>query len=162
MTHDLYDLSKPVRDAALTEIMRCFAADAKADAKPANPAVIDGHRLGTHMQALCVAYCAERYDGFKSGLVVDDPIVDIFAVALAQVAAHMAMTARPTSNGRPVSPSASGQAFLLKVSELFFRQLVMMEHGLLDFNIPFERKADGSIGVEAFDLAAMLGKGRGA
>lgn len=161
MTHDLYDLSKPVRDAALTEIMRCFAADAKADAKPANPAVIDGHRLGTHMQALCVAYCAERYETFKSGLVADDPIVDIFAVALAQVEAHMAATARPTVGGHPVSPTVSGQAFIRKVALLFFQQLVHIEHGLLDFNIPFERKADGSIGVEAFDLEAMLGKGRG-
>ncbi|MCS3725469.1 hypothetical protein [Bradyrhizobium betae] len=161
MTRDLYDIAKPVRDAALAEIMRCFEADTKADGVPVSPAILEGHKLGTHMQALCVAHCAERYKSFTSGFVIDDPIVDIYAVALAQVGAHMAATARPTTGGRPVSPTVSGQAFIKKVAQLFFQQLVHMEHGLLDFNIPFQRSDDGSIAVETFDLAAMLNKGRG-
>lgn len=158
MTSDLYDTARPVRDAALAEIMRCLEMDAQTDAAPVNPAVVDGHRLGTHLQALCVAFCAERYQGFKVGFTTNDPLIDIYAVALAQVAAHMAGTARPTAGGRPLTPTQSGQLFLQKVAELFFQQLTHQEHGLLDFNIPFQRKDDGSIEVEAFDLDAMLKK----
>lgn len=159
MTRDLYDLAKPVRDAAIAEVERCLAIDAQIDGEPVNPAIVEGHALGTHMQALAVAYCSERYKTFKTGFVYD-PISDIFALAIAQVAAHIASTVRPTVGGRPVSPTESGQQFLQQVAELFFEQLVNAEHGLQDFNIPLQRKDDGSIEVEAFDLGAMLSKRR--
>jgi hypothetical protein len=148
MTQDLYDIAKPVRDAALAEVMRCLAVDEKVDARPCDPAVIEGHKLGTHLQALVVAFCGERYKTFAFGLTFD-PIIDIFAVAVAvaQVASHMAATARPTVGGRPVSPTQSGQVFLQKVATLFFQQLAAAEHGLQDFNIPLQRKDDGSIAV---------------
>jgi hypothetical protein len=160
MSNDLYSIAKPIRDAAMVEVLRCLAVDANAAAEPVDIAIIEGHKLGTHLQALIVAFCAERYRTFQSGFITDDPIIDILAVAVAQVAAHMAGTVRPTMGGRPISPTASGQQFLQKVTELYFQQLVHQEHGLQDFNVSFQRKEDGSIEVEAFDLDAML-KGGG-
>ncbi|WP_445222219.1 hypothetical protein ACKWRH_21425 [Bradyrhizobium sp. Pa8] len=157
---DLYDTAKPVRDAAMAEVLRCLGADAQVDGVPVDPAIIEGHKLGTHMQALCVAYCADRFKTFTRGLT-HDPILDIFAVAVAQVAAHIASTARPIMGGHPVSPTISGQVFLQRVADLFFQQLVHADHGLQDFNVSFARKDDGSIEVETFDLAHMLNKGRG-
>lgn len=161
MSRDLYDIAKPVRDAALAEIMRCFEADTQAGEAPIDPALVDGHKLGAHLQAMCIAYCGERYKGFATGFVTGDRLIDIYVVALAQIAAHMAATARPTAGGRPLTPTQSGQVFLQRVADLFFRQLAHMEHGLVDYNIPFQRKEDGSIEVETFDFDAMLNKGRG-
>lgn len=160
MSNDLYDRAKPVRDAALAEVLRCLDLDGRIDGTPVNPAIVEGHKLGTHLQALVVAYCAEHFKTFQSGFTID-PILDIFAVAVAQVASHIAATTRPTVGGHPVTPTQSGQVFLRKVSHLFFEQLLAAEYGLQDFNIPLQRKADGSIEVEAFDLDAMLSKGRG-
>lgn len=157
MTRDLFDVAKPMRDAALAEIMRCLAADQQVEGAPINPAIVEGHKLGTHLQALCVAFCAEHFKTFKAGFTTD-PILDIFAIAIAQAAAHVAATTRPTMGGRPVSPTASGQIFLRKVSELYFQQLVHTEHGLEDFNISFARNDDGSIEVEAFDFNALMKK----
>ncbi|EJN14714.1 hypothetical protein PMI42_01687 [Bradyrhizobium sp. YR681] len=161
MPNDLYDTAKPVRDAAMAEVMRCLAVDAQVDAAPVDPSIIEGHRIGTHMQALCVAYCADRFKTFRRGLTAE-PITDIFAVAIAQVAAHIAATMRPTTmGGHPVSPTVSGQVFLQKVAQLYFQQLTLAEHGLQDFDISFARKDDGSVEVETFDLASMLNKGKG-
>lgn len=150
---DLYDAARPVRDAAWREVERCI------EAEPANATVVEGHRLGTHMQALCVAFCARRYKDFQPRAITGDDLREVYAIALAQIAAHMAATCRPMVGGQPLSPTQSGQVLLQAFAELFFSQLAHQEAGLLDFNIPFQRNADGSIEVEAFDFATML-KGR--
>lgn len=149
---DLLDEAKPVRDAAWLEIQRCIGSD------DLGPTIVEGHKLGTHLQALCVAFCARRYKDFHPRAIAADDLLQVYAIAAAQVAAHMAGTCRPMVGGQPLSPTRAGQIFIQQLAYFFFQQLTHQEHGLLDFNIPFQRKDDGSIEVETFDFHALMKK----
>lgn len=97
---DLLDEAKPVRDAAWLEIQRCIGSD------DLGPTIIEGHKLGTHLQALCVAYCAQRYKDFHPRAIAADDLLLVYAIAAAQVAAHMAGTCRPMVGGATPKPDA--------------------------------------------------------
>lgn len=101
MSNDLYDSAKPIRDAAWAEALRCIGD------VDLGPTIIEGHKLGTHLQALCIAFCARRYKDFQPRAIADD-LLEVYAIAIGQAAAHMAGSCRPMVGGAPAKPHAVG------------------------------------------------------
>jgi hypothetical protein len=146
---DLFDLAKPVRDASLAEIERLLSRDQPAQA------IADGHRLGTHLVALCIASCSERQRTLEQ-VEVNCNIHQTFAIAIGMLIGYAGSSFRPIINGRPLTPSQSGHLLMQVIGPCAMEQLVNAENGTLDFNINFVRTPAGEIVAEKFDVMDML------
>lgn len=150
---DLFTLAKPVRDASMVEMERLLARDNV-------PLVLaDGHRLGTHLVALCIAHSSERQRTLEQHVRPDYDVHAMFAVAIGMIIGYAGSSFRPMINGQPLPPTVSGRLLMEKIGRCAMEQLINAENGTLDFNVTFTRNENGEITPEDFDFAKLM-KGR--
>ncbi|MDI1265002.1 MAG: hypothetical protein PS018_17265 [bacterium] len=146
---DIYDLARPIRDAALVEVERLTGgANFCPNAKAANI-------LGVQLSAVLLAYCADRHKQ-TGGVVRDDGLHIIMRASIGTLIANAAMAFRPVINGQPVPPSAIVNAMLHDICASALHQTALNEQGLQDFVVSFERSNEGSLEVKPFDFSEML------
>ena len=146
---DIYELARPIRDAALAEIERLMGgADFSPDAKAANI-------LGVQLSAVLLAFAADRHKQ-TGGLIRDDGLQFVLTAAVATLIANAAMAFRPAFNGKPVPPSMAAHAMLHDICAGTMQQIAINEQGLQDFVIPFQRNETGDLEVKPFDYSDML------
>jgi hypothetical protein len=146
---DIYDLARPIRDAALAEIERLMGgADVCPNARDAN-------RLGVQLSAVLLAFAADRHQQ-TGGLIRDDGLRFVLTAAIATQIANAAMAFRPAFNGKPVPPTMAAHAMLHDICARTLQQIAINEQGLADFVIPFQRNEGGELEVKPFDYNEML------
>jgi hypothetical protein len=145
---DLFELARPVRDATLPELERVLGEELPA-------VVCEGHRLGVHLVALSMAYTSTRHRA-TAGVIADNGLQDLLAIAYAQLVTHAATSFRPIINGRPVPASVNVLAFLQMIAGHALSQIEMQEAGLQDFVVPFQLNEAGTLEPTPFDVREML------
>lgn len=151
---DLFDRARPVVDAALKELERVQGASPDM-----TDTIRDGHRLGSYLVALTMAFTSERHKTTR-GLVSDPGLVEVLAIAMAQVLAHAAISFRPMQGGVPVPASLTVYEWADQVVTRAAHQIAHAEAGIQDFNIQFHMTADGRLEETAFDVVEMLKGGK--
>lgn len=145
---DLYDLARPIRDAALVEIERLTGgADFCPHARDANI-------LGVQLSAVLLAYVSGRVNG--PGVVAGNGLQGVLAAAIGTLIANAAMGFRPMIEGKPVPPSMNAHFMLEQICAHTMQQIAINEQGLHDFVVPFQRSATGGLEVKPFDYTDML------
>lgn len=146
---DIYDLARPIRDAALAEIERLTGgADFCPNARAANI-------LGCQLSAVLLAFAADRHQRV-GGLIRDDGLQFIITASIATVIANAAMTFRPVVDGKPAPASLVAHMLLHQICDSTMQQVNINEQGLHDFVIPFQRRESGELEVKPFDFNEML------
>lgn len=149
MKNDLYDLARPIRDAAMAEIERLMAsADVCPNARDANI-------LGVQLSAIILAFAAERHKQ-TGGMIRDEGLHFVLTAAVGTMLMNAAMAFRPVLNGKPLAPSAVAHQMLHDICVHTMQQISINEQGMADFVVPFRRSADGELEVKPFDFNDML------
>lgn len=148
MKNDLYDLARPIRDAALAEVERLTShPDFCPNARDANI-------LGVQLSAVLMAFVSDRV---KRPCVVDgNGLNGVLAAAIGTLICNAAMGFRPMVNGQPMPASINAQFMLQQIWAHAVEQTAITEQGMQDFVVPFQRNADGALEVKPFDLNDML------
>lgn len=147
---DIYELARPIRDAAMAEIERMTSggADFSVDAKAANI-------LGCQLSAVLLAFCADRHKQV-GGLVRDEGLHHILPAAIGLMIANAAMSFRPVIEGVPVPASAIAPSMLQRICACAMHHTALNEQGLQDFVVPFQRTEAGDLEVKPFDYTDMM------
>jgi hypothetical protein len=146
---DIYELARPMRDAAIAEVLRLTGgADFSPDARAANI-------LGVSLTAIILAFAADRHKQ-TGGLIRDEGLHFVLPAAIATMIANAAMAFRPLYNGKPVPASAVAHSMLHDICVCTMEQTAINESGGQDFVIPFRRTEAGDLEVTSFDFNDML------
>jgi len=146
---DLYELARPIRDAALAEIERLTGgADFCPNARDANI-------LGVQLSAVVLAFCADRHKQ-TGGLIRDDGLHYVLTAAFATMTANAAMAFRPLVDGQLLPASAVASSMLQQLFAATMQQIAINEQGLHDFVIPFQRNGAGDLEVKPFDFSDLM------
>lgn len=154
MSKDLFDVARPLRDAALVEINRIVQGEPEADAN-----VIAANTLGVHLGSILMAFVSERYQTVD-GHVKNDNLQGILASAIAVAVCNSAMSFRPVIDGQVMPGTINAHLLLQGIAQETFRQVACAENGLQDFNVQFRRNEDGALENTPFDFNSMM-KGAG-
>lgn len=148
MKTDLYDLARPIRDAALVEIDRLTkGADFCPHARDANI-------LGVQLSAVLLAYVSDRVKG--PGVVAGDGLNGVLAAAIGTLVCNAAMGFRPMIDGQPIPGSMNAYILLEQICKHAMQQAAINEQGLQDFVVPFQRSEDGGLEVKPFDFSDLM------
>lgn len=149
MKPDLYDLARPIRDAALAEVERLTGgADFCPNARDANI-------LGVQLSAVVLAFAAERHKQ-TGGLIRDEGLHFVLTAAIGTMLMNAAMALRPVFNGVPLPPAMVAQAMLHDICVRTMEQIAINEQGLQDFVVPFRRSETGALEVKPFDFNDLM------
>lgn len=145
---DLYDIARPIRDAAVAETIRALAPDATESCR-------DGALLSAHLVAVVMAWGHER--GADSGTVKGATLLEALAYAMGLMLGNAGMMYRPTINGDAITPVQSVRMMILRAAPTAVKLAAMAELGIAEVSMPIGRQADGSLGPQGFDFMDMLG-----
>lgn len=154
MTKDLFDVARPLRDAAVGEIGRVIQGEQETDAN-----VIAANTLGVHLGSIIMAFVSERHQTVD-GQIRGDNLQGIIASAIAVAVCNAAMAFRPVIDGHVLPGTINAHLLLQGIAAETFRQVACAESGLQDFNVQFHRNADGALEKTPFDFSSMM-KGNG-
>lgn len=148
---DLYDIAKPIRDAALAETLRALSPDAVASTR-------DGGTLAAHLVAVLMAWGIER-TGQTGGHIRDGELLAAIGYGLGLLAGNAGMIYRPmTRDGRALGAAESVLHLLNRVAATAMNLGIQIEQGTADVSLPITRRADGTLGAAPFDVMTMLGE----
>lgn len=151
--NDLFDIARPIRDAAVQETLRMMSDDVR-------PADRDGAVLGSHLVAVIMAWGSARHD-VTHGTLRDPDLMNALGYAVGLLLGNAGLIYRATSqDGSAIPPTRSVSCMVQRAVPVAMHLARMVEHGCADVSLPFGRQADGTLGVEKFDIADMLGRAK--
>lgn len=143
---DLFDIAKPVRDAAVRETLRALSDDT-------NRATRDGGELAAHLVAVLMAWGRERHQ-VTAGVSRMPDLLDSLGYALGLMLGNAGMIYRPAPDGVGIPMSQAVGQMLGRAVPVAMDLARRVELGSVDVSLPIGVQPDGTLGVERFDLLA--------
>lgn len=147
---DLYDIAKPIRDAAMAETLRAIGPEA-------DPVTRDGATLGAHLIAVIMAWGSTRHD-ITHGLIRDGDLLDTVGYGVGLLVGNAGMIYRDMIKGEAVSPLVGVSRMIQRAVPTAMTLARRIADGTAEVAMPIGRQQDGTLGAKPFDVMDMLGE----